>query len=144
LYYMINYCKTFFFIVVLSFTMLTIHQSFAENVTTSVPPNAISTSNGSWVTPLQTTNSSGGKLNIHVEKGVDVSGKIMPPPPTENMETPKQFQTPLQQFKSGIAAKDVVCINGLTLVIKAEDGSPACVTPNTANILIERGWGHQP
>src|SRR5579875_3333110 len=78
---MINYCKTFFFIVVLSFTMLTIHQSFAENVTTSVPPNAISTSNGSWVTPLQTTNSSGGKLNIHVEKGVDVSGKIMPPHP---------------------------------------------------------------
>lgn len=48
--------------------------------------------------------------------------------------------SPLEQFKSGIAAKNVVCADGFTLVIKAEDGSPACVKPTTVNILIERGW----
>ncbi|MHB8546696.1 MAG: hypothetical protein ACYDAJ_08015 [Nitrosotalea sp.] len=47
---------------------------------------------------------------------------------------------PLQQFKSGIAAKDVTCNIGFQNVVKAEDGSPACVKPDTSNILIERGW----
>ncbi len=50
-----------------------------------------------------------------------------------------QIISPLKQFKLGIA-KNVKCIDDLTLVIKAEDGSPACVKPDTANILIERGW----
>ncbi|HEX5457846.1 MAG TPA: hypothetical protein VFX64_05610, partial [Candidatus Nitrosotalea sp.] len=49
--------------------------------------------------------------------------------------------SPLKQFKSGIAAKNVICVDGLTPVIKAEDGSPACVKPETAKILYERGWG---
>lgn len=48
--------------------------------------------------------------------------------------------SPLQQFRSGIVAKDITCKEGLQLVIKTEDGSPACVTSNTAQILIERGW----
>jgi hypothetical protein len=50
------------------------------------------------------------------------------------------IQSPLKQFDSGIAANNIVCTNDLTLVIKAEDSSPACVTPETANVLIERGW----
>ena len=49
--------------------------------------------------------------------------------------------SPLQQFKSGIKAEDVKCKEGLQLVIKAEDGSPACVKPDTAQTLIMRGWG---
>lgn len=104
------------------------------------PANAISIPGGGWITPLQTTNSSGGKLNMHVEQGVDVSGKIMPPPVTENMESPQQFQTPLHQFKARIPANKVACADGFALVIKLEDGSPACVKPVTAQILIERGW----
>lgn len=48
--------------------------------------------------------------------------------------------TPLQQFRAGVAAKDVICKNNLQLVMKAEDGSPACVSPNTSKILIERSW----
>ncbi|MDH2908287.1 MAG: hypothetical protein PXX83_09370 [Candidatus Nitrosotalea sp.] len=47
---------------------------------------------------------------------------------------------PLEQFKSGISAKDVTCKEGLQLVIKAEDGSPACVKYDTAQKLIEREW----
>lgn len=49
--------------------------------------------------------------------------------------------SPLQQFQSGIDANDVKCVQGLQLVIKAEDGSPACVKQDTATKLIERGWG---
>jgi hypothetical protein len=48
--------------------------------------------------------------------------------------------SPLKQFKSGIATHYIKCKEGLYLIIKSEDGSPACVTPDTANILIERGW----
>ena len=47
---------------------------------------------------------------------------------------------PLEQVKSGVQAKDVQCKQGLTLIIKAEDGSPACVYPQVAQILAQRGW----
>lgn len=48
--------------------------------------------------------------------------------------------TPLGQYRFGVNAQNVYCLNGYNLVIKSEDGSPACVKPDTANILIERGW----
>jgi hypothetical protein len=47
---------------------------------------------------------------------------------------------PLQQFKSGITANDVKCNQGLQLVIKSEDGSPACVKPDSTTKLVQRGW----
>jgi len=49
--------------------------------------------------------------------------------------------SPLKQYESGLAAKDVKCEQGLQLVIKAKDGSPACVKQDTVQKLIERGWG---
>lgn len=52
--------------------------------------------------------------------------------------------SPLEQFNSGIASNDVTCNSGLQLIIKAEDGSPACVTSNTAQKLMERGWTKNP
>ncbi len=42
-------------------------------------------------------------------------------------------------FVTGVSQYD-----GLQLVVKAEDGSPACVKPETSKILVERGWGHLP
>ena len=50
---------------------------------------------------------------------------------------------PLKQFKSGTPASDVKCNLGLWLVTKTEDGSPACVKPDTAYILIHRGWAKE-
>lgn len=48
---------------------------------------------------------------------------------------------PLQQVKfGGTSARDVQCNQGLQLILKSKDGSPACVTPETAQKLIERGW----
>ena len=45
-----------------------------------------------------------------------------------------------RQLERGISANDVVCKSDLHLIIKSEDGSPACVKPDTANVLIERSW----
>jgi hypothetical protein len=58
--------------------------------------------------------------------------------------TKSNIETPLKQFKSGTDPKDVKCSNNLTLVIKSEDGYPACVKGDTASILIERGWAKAP
>lgn len=51
---------------------------------------------------------------------------------------------PLEQFKSGIPAQDIQCETGFELILKSQDSSPACVKPQTAQILVERGWGHCP
>jgi streptogramin lyase len=47
---------------------------------------------------------------------------------------------PLKQFKSGIVAKNVICNHNLQLIFKAEDGSPACVKPESVSKLLIRGW----
>lgn len=64
----------------------------------------------------------------------------------ENQTIPKPPVTPmpLDQFKSGIAAKDIQCKQGLQLVIRSEDSSPACVTSQTAQRLVSLGWGSNP
>ncbi len=49
---------------------------------------------------------------------------------------------PLEQFWSGIAPKDTLCKTNFVLVFKAEDKTPACVKPDTASILVTRGWTH--
>jgi hypothetical protein len=48
--------------------------------------------------------------------------------------------SPLKQYKSGTAAKNVVCKQEYQLILKSEDGSPACVRSQTAQLLVERGW----
>ncbi|MDE1813569.1 MAG: hypothetical protein KGI05_02785 [Thaumarchaeota archaeon] len=50
------------------------------------------------------------------------------------------WSPPLEQLNYGISAENIQCSNGLILVLKSEDGSPACVKPDTAQKLIERGW----
>ena len=46
-----------------------------------------------------------------------------------------------KQVESGISKNNVVCKSSIQIVvIKSEDGSPACVKPDTAKKLIERGW----
>ncbi len=42
---------------------------------------------------------------------------------------------------NGISLDEVICLEGLGLIFKSTDGSPACVKPSTAIKLIERGWG---
>ena len=49
-------------------------------------------------------------------------------------------KSPLKQFKLGIKAEDVKCGSNLHLIIKAEDGSFACVTIKTGIKLVLREW----
>jgi hypothetical protein len=51
-----------------------------------------------------------------------------------------KIESPLKQFKSGVTANNVTCNQGLELIFKEEDDSPACVKSNTAPKLTERGW----
>ena len=46
--------------------------------------------------------------------------------------------TPLQQLAHGL---DVTCYNGLILIKKVSNNSPACVKSETAQKLVKRGWG---
>lgn len=52
----------------------------------------------------------------------------------------KTIPPPVKQFKSGIKAENIQCREGLQLIFKSKNGYPACVKPDTAKILIARGW----
>jgi len=52
----------------------------------------------------------------------------------------ESFLSPHQQIRSGISAENVVCKSGFDLIIKASNGSAACVFPSTVSALSERGW----
>ena len=48
--------------------------------------------------------------------------------------------SPKKQLEFGVTPVDIICKEGLELIFKYADSSPACVTPETAEKLIERGW----
>lgn len=101
-----------------------------------VPYNAV---NGTWKIlatsgfnhaslDIQVISSNYGLKNKNATYGSDGSVTITP------------IKSPLKQFKSGIPAKNTTCQVWLQLIFKSENGSPACVKPNTAQKLVERGW----
>ena len=53
------------------------------------------------------------------------------------------FDSPRKQIAQGIAPEEVICNEGLELIIK-HNGSAACVRLDTAVNLEERGWGVMP
>ena len=121
--------------------LLPLNVTLAQNATNSsnqIPSGAIRTPDGGWITPLQTHDENGKNLTIHYETGIPVYGKV--PPPVPNFIT-QIMLSPLKQFKSGVSMMNITCGEGLVLMIKKENGSPACVTPQTSVKLIERGWG---
>ena len=57
------------------------------------------------------------------------------------MDGEKQpYLRPSQQGNSGISADNTICAEGMRLIFKSHDGSPACVKPQSVNALKERGW----
>ena len=50
------------------------------------------------------------------------------------------IQSPLKQIRSGIGPHEIQCGYDLQLVIKSEDGTPACVNPDSIDRLYQRGW----
>ncbi len=57
----------------------------------------------------------------------------------KNLDEGKHL-SPVEQMKIGFLARDIICKEGLELIFKSTDNSPACVKPATAEKLIERGW----
>jgi hypothetical protein len=57
-----------------------------------------------------------------------------------NVQTIVSYMLPLKQINAGVDPKSVQCIAGLVIVLHPENKVPVCVKPDTANILLERGW----
>ncbi|MGH2612037.1 MAG: hypothetical protein ACRDFB_03185 [Rhabdochlamydiaceae bacterium] len=73
-------------------------------------------------------------LPIPVGNTEDATDLTTPPPYTYKPGKP------LQQIRSGISSDDVLCRVGLQPVIKPHEDLPACVRPQTVQMLIARGW----
>lgn len=52
----------------------------------------------------------------------------------------RHVMSPLKQFMSGIALKDIACDDDLKLVIKKENNHPVCVKSQSIHNLLARGW----
>ncbi|KEQ56309.1 hypothetical protein SCCGRSA3_01887 [Marine Group I thaumarchaeote SCGC RSA3] len=57
-----------------------------------------------------------------------------------NVDPPASDLAPLKQVASGILPDDILCKENLQLIFKITDNSPACVSADTAEKLIQRGW----
>ena len=64
-------------------------------------------------------------------------------PTEEHEDTHEEYESmaPLKQVESGVAPEDVQCDDTMELIFKKSTGAPACVTPNTAERLVQLGWG---
>ncbi len=51
-----------------------------------------------------------------------------------------EIPAPKKQVAAGVKPYDVVCREGLQLIFKSSDSSPACVKPETVQKLVLRGW----
>ncbi len=88
-----------------------------------------------------TTNQTMSNMTTHTPTTNQTMSNMTTPAPTNTpANNPSQSMSPLKQFKSGITAKSIECKSGFNLVLKAEDGSPACVHSSSVQILIQRGW----
>ncbi len=57
--------------------------------------------------------------------------------PHEDLKVSPSLKT---QIKNGISPNSIICIEGLELIFKLRDNSPACVKPSSIIKLVERGW----
>ena len=78
--------------------------------------------------------------NLSIDNSTNLSKSLMFTISNPSGGSTHMMTLPLAQFKSGIAANNVKCQQGLQLVIKAENGNPACVKPDTVTKLVEWGW----
>jgi hypothetical protein len=53
-------------------------------------------------------------------------------------------ESPRKQVQDGVAPEDVKCKDGFELALKIENGLPVCLSHQTLNILVERGWAMLP
>lgn len=61
---------------------------------------------------------------------------------TEDLTKFLVYPSPFKQLRLGIEPQDINCKSGLFLIQK-HDGTPACVSPETKQELIKRGWTNE-
>jgi len=49
-------------------------------------------------------------------------------------------EPPLKQISYGVKPSQIICTEGLELVLKQSNGKPACINPASVAKLIDRGW----
>lgn len=105
----------------------------------TIPPDAVS---GNW-----RINASSGvnheSLDVRVVRSIygDKNENVTS---VNDTATFVLIKSPLQQFKSGVVAKDVICNDDLQLIFKTEGNFPACVKTPVVFHLSELGWGYPP
>jgi len=82
----------------------------------------------------------GEKLCSEIPGGRDAWESQNVPATNVSSEQINYLTSPKKQMKNGVAAEDVVCKSGFTLMIRIS-GDAACVTPTTAEKLTNAGWG---
>ncbi|CAE6494334.1 MAG: hypothetical protein QXE84_03190 [Candidatus Nitrosotenuis sp.] len=85
-----------------------------------------------------------GNILKYIEKirsiiGTEVNLTISPKT-VATLDVVQTIDSPLKQFMEGIPINKIQCRNGLEFIIKSSNDFPACVTPETKEVLIERGW----
>ena len=50
------------------------------------------------------------------------------------------FISPKKQIQQGILPEKILCNEGLELIFKSTDGSPACIKPSSLKPLVNREW----
>ncbi|MDE1767522.1 MAG: hypothetical protein KGI27_14800, partial [Thaumarchaeota archaeon] len=132
-----NYALTIFDpqgrLIVVSQLQLSQDDTFSQSI---IPSSALWSKSGNYTVKL----ASGPEMLS--EKSFYFSGISCCVPNSHGVQaslpgTTNVIDSPLKQFKSGIAAKDVTCRQGLQLIFKFEDSSPACVSKQTAQTLVE-------
>jgi hypothetical protein len=74
---------------------------------------------------------------------MDIGQQSVPPvPPIVDDGTLDELESlpPLKQLRAGVSSENIVCKEGLVVVIKTSNGNPSCVKPETKIKLLERGW----
>lgn len=83
---------------------------------------------GSYMAIIDVDNKSNTSITIQVQNDSSVTSV-------------KPVLSPLKQLKTGVSSYDTICQTNLVLIFKSEDGTPACVRPQTKMQLLKIGWG---
>lgn len=55
-----------------------------------------------------------------------------------------QILSPFKQVQQGVHVLDVICSDGMVLILKSETAMPFCVDESSVNTLLTRGWAIMP
>ncbi|MGI0102326.1 MAG: cupredoxin domain-containing protein [Nitrosotalea sp.] len=81
----------------------------------------------------------GYNILVRENAGIKIIGTALAPLVNQSL-VPYQIPPSLLQQRSGIAIDKIDCADGLQLVVKSDENTPACVKPDTVHGLLARGW----